>query len=815
MVERKEAGQDLFSNIPAELRARPQWVVYALEDRGDRRADGSVRLSKVPYRADGSGRRASSTNAGHWGTFAQAIACLSAPRSRYSGVGYVFSADDPFTGVDLDNCCPTPGELERWAVGIVELLGSYAEFSPSGTGVHIVVQGDKPDKRCKKVGYGGDGRDVEVYDSGRFFCMTGDRLPDTNPEVQERTEELTKLYEMLFPEKPPAGKPTRRPPSGEASEKSDDSLLGLAFNAANGSKFQSLWAGNTSEYDGDESRADLALCCELAFWTDRDPARMGRLFRRSGLMRPKWDRADYAERTIQAAIDHTPEGYRPGGGRGAPAGRRPRHSAETKKRDSRWHETDVGNARRLVSLHGENIRYCHARKSWYTWKRVQWLADENGEIVRLAKKTVLSILAEEAADDTKSLEERKLLAKHAFQSERATRIAAMIEMAKSEPGIPITPSEFDADPWILNCQNGILCLKTGRLLPHDRGRLCSKLAPVAFDPKAKSPLWMAFLERAMEGDSELIEYLQRVVGYCLTGRTSEECFWLAFGSGRNGKGVFTETLLALLGDYARQSDPQTFLTRDHGDTKARDDLADLVGIRFTPASEIRLGRTLDVALLKSLTGRDHIRCRHLWENGFTFLPQFKLIISCNHKPQIPETTPAMWDRIQLIPFTVYIPPAERDKALKDKLLAELPGILAWAVQGCLEWERNGLQTPKAVLRATGSYAEDEDILGDFLRTRCTFSSIARVAVGELYRDYMAWCEASDEKPLTKNRFRERLLERNGITTGKGAGNKSFWHGIGLAGDPVTGAMELPAAEEDAGRPAEVPVMGDDPDMEEI
>lgn len=782
MTDRREANQGQFENIPEEMRARSQWVVFKLEDRGDKRPDGTPKMSKCPYAPNGRKRKASSTDPATWGTFDQAVACLNAPKSPYSGIGYVFSADDPYTGVDLDNCCPTPGELEPWAAEIVELLGSYAEFSPSGTGVHIIVRGTKPDKKCKKVGYGGEGRDVEVYSAGRFFCTTGERLPDADTEIRERTAELATLWVRLFP--PPPEKPGRKQsqtPAGDPSTIADQDLLSMASNAKNGDKFLRLWTGDTSGYDGDESDADMALCCMLAFWTDRDPQRIDRLFRQSGLFRAKWDREDYAQRTIEAALQHTTEGYRPGGGHSASPQRPAASADDTERMDAGEHLTDLGNAKRLVKRFGHILRFSFIENRWYHWNGVRWSHDDNGEIARLAKKTVLAIYGEAMSEDI-GKERREQIAKHAHRSESASRIAAMIELAKSEPGIVITPEEFDADPNIRNVQNGILDLKTGRLLPHDSTHLCSKLTPVTFDPKAKAPLWKAFLERSMAGDEELIGYLQRVAGYCLTGDTSEECFWLFHGNGRNGKGVYTETMLRIQGDYGRQSESRTFMARDRNDNGAREDIADLVGVRLTTASEIDSGRRLDISLIKTVTGRDTVRCRRMHENGFTYRPQFKLIMSANHKPQIPDTSRALWDRVRLVPFEVYIPEEERDKKLKDKLLAELPGILLWALRGCLEWQKNGLQTPKAVLAATDSYQADEDILNEFLTARCVLSSVGKVSASALFESYLQWCEEAGEKPLGKATFRNRLLERGGIKTAKGAGNKAFWFGIALSSE---------------------------------
>ena len=441
------------------------------------------------------------------------------------------------------------------------------------------------------------------------------------------------------------------------------------------------------------------------------------------------------------------------------------------------HLSDLGNAKRLVAQHGEGLRYCETWGKWLHWDGSRWAVDETGEIVRRAKKTVLGIYAEAAAaiDDG----ERKALAKHALRSEGRDRIKAMIALAESEPGIPVTPRQLDRDPWLLNVANGVVDLRTGELLPHDRARLITKLVLHPYDPGAPCPTWLAFLDRVLSGKRELIKFVQKAIGYSLTGRTVERALLILWGTGRNGKSTLLDTMLDLLGDYAARTTTDTLLaTRDNA---IPNDVAALKGKRFVFASEAEEGRRLAEAKVKDLTGGDTISARFMRGEWFDFRPEFKLWLGTNHKPDIKGTDHAIWDRIRLVPFNVRIPDQEQDRGLKDKLLAEAPGILAWAIEGCLDWHRDGLGNPAEVREATSAYRSEMDIIGQFIDDRCTVGPTASATAKELYAAYVSWCGAAGETPISQKAFGQRLAERGFDSARVGKSRARYWVGIELKG----------------------------------
>jgi putative DNA primase/helicase len=452
--------------------------------------------------------------------------------------------------------------------------------------------------------------------------------------------------------------------------------------------------------------------------------------------------------------------------------------------------SDLGNARRLVQLHGRDLRYDAARRSWLVWDGQRWARDATGAVQRRAKQVVQAIHAEAAAESDSR--RRRLLAKHALESEAEPRIRRMVALAESEPGIPVVPAELDVDPWLLNVGNGTLDLRTGMLRPHERHDLLTKLAPVRFDLRARSRPWELFLERVLP-EEEVRSFVRRAAGYSLTGSTAEEKLFFAHGPTGTGKSTFLEAMKSTLGDYARTADFSTFLTgRPEAAGGARPDIARLAGARFVASVEVADGRHLAEGMVKLLTGRDTVTVRRLYSEEFEFRPAFTLWLAANHRPKVSDDDGAIWRRILQVPFVVQIPEQERDPALKTALsdpTVSGPAILAWAVRGCLEWQQGGLAPPAAVMAATREYQLQMDPLRDWIEERCTLGGDRTASSADLYRSYGMWARDGGERwTLSRRQFADRLTDR-GFEAYKATGGQRARRGIGLVSDQAELGVE--------------------------
>lgn len=438
------------------------------------------------------------------------------------------------------------------------------------------------------------------------------------------------------------------------------------------------------------------------------------------------------------------------------------------------HLTELGFAQRIVRHHGVDLRYCHPWHRWAVWDGRRWPQDSTAEVWRRAQQTVRTIYAEAAG--AKGEAARRAIAAFATKCEERRRQAAGLELAATLDGVPILPEAFDRHDMLLNVRNGTLDLRTARLRPHRREDLITRIADVEFDAEAESPRWDAFLERVLP-DPDVRAFLQRYAGYSLTGSTREQVLVVLWGGGANGKSTLLETLREVVGEYGQHAPADTILAKR--DTGIPNDVARLRGARLVTIVETEDGRRLAEAQVKMLTGGDTITARHMRSEWFEFKPTAKYWLASNHRPQIRGTDYAMWRRIRLVPFVVQIPETERDPELPAKLRAELPGILRWAVDGCIDWQQHGLRAPTAVQAATAEYRAHEDLLGSWIDERCVLSPHARYEASALYGDYRQWCERAGEHAITQRAFGDRLAERGHDTT-RSTGGRKFRLGIGLA-----------------------------------
>ena len=434
--------------------------------------------------------------------------------------------------------------------------------------------------------------------------------------------------------------------------------------------------------------------------------------------------------------------------------------------------TDLGNAEHFIARHGVDIRYCYAWARWMIWTGTRWERDEAGRAHRLAKETVRGIYQEAAGAEDEN--RRKALAKHAARSEAEAKIRAMLELAKSE--VPASPDEFDSTPWLLNAANGTVDLRTGELREHCREDLLTKMAGSAYNSTAAAPTWAATLEHALPSQ-ELRRFFKKLAGYAFSGDVSEHILAVLYGTGANGKSTILNALLAAAGDYGMQAAPDLLVAKKGSHPT---EVADLFGMRLVASIEVEDGRRLAESLVKQLTGGDKVRARRMRQDFWQFDPTHKVFMAVNHKPEVRGTDTAIWRRLRLIPFEQTIPPAEQDKKLLQKLEAELPGILRWALEGCLEWQREGLQAPEEVRKATGAYRSEMDVIGAFLQDECDIGREFREPFTTLYKRYEEWCEDGGERAETRRKFNARLKERGRFEARRsGPGGSNEWHGLRL------------------------------------
>lgn len=453
------------------------------------------------------------------------------------------------------------------------------------------------------------------------------------------------------------------------------------------------------------------------------------------------------------------------------------------KRAKQHPRSDAGNAEMFAARYGDEVRFDHKQCRWLIWNEIRgrWTKDKQGKVRVLAKQAARH--RARIALSIHNEEERKHELAWAFQSEGRYRMDATLELTKSEMPISDDGEGWDADPWLAGVANGVVDLRTGKLRAATQQDRITKFSPVVFDPAARCPRFDDFMREIFGGDTDLIAYVQKAVGYSLTGSTQEQCLFACYGEGSNGKSTFLEIILYVEGDYGVDLPFSVLEAKRHGSTPGEG--VNLPGARFAKVVEVREGRRLDEARVKSWTGGDTITIRPLYRNSFSFAPSHKLWLAFNHKPEIADDSPAMWRRVRLIPFEHTFDLQRADKKLLEKLKAEAPGILNWAVAGCLAWQKDGLKAPAAVEQATRDYKDESDPLRPFFDDRCDLDAAFRVPKGELWNAYQDWCRVNRDKPASRRVFADKMKSRG---FGEGStGVARYWTGLRLRATDGTDA----------------------------
>lgn len=642
-----------------------------------------------------SGAAASSTDPKTWSTFDH----VTKTKGQFNGIGFVLTKRAGYTGVDFDKCRdPETGETEAWALDIIRELDSYTEVSQSGTGWHVIIKGTlrADGNKCGRL---------EMYDCKRYFCMTGALLSGIGCGTIE-ARDIADLQKRML-----AG--TFGSSSSKAKRTKDDSA----------------------------SAEDFRLIGEVQKQAQTsDPAVLEEAFRKQYPERYDQRNREKRHRAGNRYFRYSIENF---------LARNPLESSPARIGSTR---EDTSNGERFAAQHHEIARFWHGRNRWMLWSGAHWQEDEDARIVELAKKTARSIYHEAATLP----EEAAKMGRWAERSLQHDKITAMLNSAKSDPRIVITTDKLDSNPWLLNFENGTVDLRTGELREHRREDYITKIVRCNYTQDLNGPRWLLFVEQ-MFGD--LASWVQKAVGYSLTGITSEKVVFLLLGPTDTGKTTFLSTLRTIFADYSSLLQIDTLMWSRTQDSNTLADLADLRGARFVMTSETEEGQRLREAKLKRITqGMGDIKAVRKYENPITFPETHKLWIDANFAPAIRGVDDAIWKR--LLPIACKYKPDKKDPELAGKLLRESEAIASWGVAGATRWQNEGLGRPESIEATRDSWKSDMDFIADFISECCVEEKGASIGASVLYQAFHDWAKKQGyEQPISQTAFGTRLSDR--------------------------------------------------------
>lgn len=737
-----------LSNIPDELKQHKNWCVWKFENRNGKR-------TKIPFNAE-TGEFAKSNDKRTWSSYETAVNA-----EGVDGIGFFF--EPPYLGIDIDDI---DDDLHRFKQGdkldnIVsefnEAFKSYTEVSPSGNGLHIIVKGKIPGSRRRKG-------NIEMYDSGRFFTMTGKTIGKYK-DVTEVSEQVFKtIYEKYLPDNT-VKYPTTNNYQQNIHNLSEIDVINEIYKSKQAKLFDDLMKGNYEPYYTSHSEADMALANILAFWCARDYSQMDSIFRQSNLYRDKWDEkrknSTYGEQTLFKAINEANNIYTP---KQQTEDNPLRYALsklfdkqeETKEFPIRSYD-DTGNADRFIDRYGNLYKYSYIANKFYIYDGMKWKIDDKGSIRKLIDEMIESIKDEKIihGDDVTEEEAREFFQKY-YKKTRGTQAKKNI-MNELMHRRPATPDDFDRDDMLINVANGYIDLTSRELYKHDINKMFSQITNTDYTEKMQPAVWLDFLNDIFAGDQKVIRYIQKALGCSLTGSTREQIMFILFGKGRNGKSIFVEVISEILGDYSNNMQAKSLMVKKNDNVNT--DIARLSKARFVTSSEPNEGFRFDEGLIKQLTGGDKVTARFLYAEEFEYTPKFKIWVSTNHKPIIRGTDDGIWRRLVLIPFDVQIPEEKVDKDLKYKLLREAPAILNWMAEGAYMWMQEGLEMPDKLKAASKAYRTEMDVIEQFIEDECKRVDDGKVKANELYELYKRWANDNGNYKMSNKDFGKKMKEK--------------------------------------------------------
>lgn len=836
----------MSSKLIDELSSHCHWLVYKKETVTKGKNKGKI--NKVPYQTNG--HKGSPTSPKSWTTYDKARAAVEA--GRFDGIGYALTADEGYICIDLDHCVnPETGEIDQWAMEILDIVqeagGTYSESSPSGTGIHLWGRGGLPKNKGINQPMK-NGHKIEMYTNAHYMTVTGEPLNDT--ALKDIQPAIDKILTML--KKPPAESGEEKAVMSTpvpVLNLSDTDIITKIRDSTQNPKFHSLYdLGDVSTYGNDQSKADAALLAMLAFWTGKNAEQMKRIFLSSKLAetlgRKVGHEDDYLKRSIKKAIESTSQVYDPKGyaaqkqaeelkaikaefgenfvlsfdskNDDLEGGEYMDDKTEVKTHDEQqkksvtlieriihFKRNDSENADRLAALCAGKFLYCVDLKTWLKYDGRKWDRVEPVELqepARLAIKKELADMSAAYAIYTQGGGELDKKLQDAYNSilsylngaaQNKVYIDNAIKLAAGKPSMMCHAGDFDNAPYLLNCTNGVLNLKTFELMPHSPKQMFMKCTRAAYTPREHSSLWRDTM-RQIVPDNDTYEYVQRMAGYCLTGNCSEELLFFLHGHGGTGKGTFTETLGYALGDYSESVPVEILLSSkwEKGGNSPSPYIAGLKGTRLAFSSESGMGNYFDEATLKHLTGGDTITARFLHSNPITFEPSHKLVISSNYMPAIHDATDdGVKRRLVIIPFNADI--KKRDTTLKNRLHTpeNLSDCLLWAVEGCRKWQATGLGEgtfSQEIKDTIKGYYDENDTLAQFVEANCKFGPNEEVSGKQLYKEFKEFADENEADEMTRRTFTQAMVKKYGAQIKNGfvhGGKDRGFKGIGLKYNP--------------------------------
>ena len=771
-----------FVNIPQELKANASFCVWKLEKRG-------TKLTKVPFNPK-TGAPAKTNDPSTFGPFADAMKAYA--MGGWDGIGYRVS--EGIGAIDIDKCIREDGSLNDVAASVLSFFpDTYFERSPSGTGLRGFFKLSQDFAYDKTVYYVNNRKHgLEVYlpnTTNRFVTVTGDVY---RPGSVSRNDAALQSTLDTFMRRKSAMKPGFN--GTPVSYFTDEQVIEHASNSKTGDKFRDLYEGRWSDYYGSQSDADMALVSMLCFWCGCVEEQIDRIFRESGLMRDKWDRmtgdATYGAITIRNAILSTTEIYRPVQVEEESPEEEFRNldiSTIQEERDRREREGysftpdyrcldttipalaphtnpryesfQIGNSRMFVDYFRRIILMNDTRGCWYIYDGRVWRPDtHNLRINEMAKDfhgRLLVFANSITSEDTRT---RFLKRVDALDQKKFRDI--MVKDSGADKSITVKMDAFDRDRFTFNCHNGTINLLDLSFRPHSPDDRLTKLTEVDYDPDATCPRWISFMDEVFEGDADRIRYLQKCIGYAMSGDTRLECMFILYGpTSRNGKGTTMETVLRILGEYGRTAKPDMLSKKSFADSSGpSEDVARLNGARMVNVSEPEKSMVIDASLTKQMTGNNTLTARYLRENSFEFKPQFKLFIDTNHLPQISDMTLFESDRIRIIPFNRHFTADERDIDLKSFFARpeNLSGILNWCLEGFRLYQEEGLKMPGSVEAATQEYRDQSDRLSMFTKQCLVKKAGEELRSSAIYERYKTWCAENGFKYENAANFKKKM-----------------------------------------------------------